>query len=187
MSIPRNTYNIDSTIIPLRSPTSYDDETAQQNGSDGETEVEQWSDDDTAVESEGEERMEEVVVHDDSDEEFRLLHGIDDDGWHGEPETEWDRLRDIPELEIFVRNIRFTHDEHTEYEIDCYVETERYPQYHWPGVGRADYPIYEKGNPHPGSTHQIEAVPGNHRDSDDARSLPSHSSRFLPCHDTDLG
>ena len=145
MSIPRNTYNIDSTIIPLRSPTSYDNETAQQYGSDDETEVEQWSDDDTVVESEGEEvGMEVVVVHDDSDEEFRLLHGIDDGGWHEEPDTEWDRLRDIPELEIFVRNIRFTHDEHTEYEIDCYVETERYPQYHWPGVGRADYPIYER-------------------------------------------
>src|ERR1700760_4121530 len=97
MSSPRNLYNNDSDIVPPGSPAS-EHETAQSIGSDDETAVEWWSDEDTTVESEGEEEEVRMVIveHDDdnSDEEFRLLHGLDNGGWGEASDDQWDR--DLP-------------------------------------------------------------------------------------------
>ena len=113
MSIPGNLYNIDSTIVPLRSPESYDHKTTQSYGSDDETEVEQWSDDDTVVESEGEEEVRMIVVEhndDNSDEEFRLLHGLDNGGWGEAGDDKWDWECLVPDIELFATAICYTHN-----------------------------------------------------------------------------
>ena len=144
MSIPRNLHALsdNATIVPLRSLESYDFETPEDTGSDIETVVDWWPEDGTEVESEeDEEEMIPILeTPSSSTEELDLLHG-----WGSPEDDTFDRLRSIPRLETFTRELRYTPDPYADYYINYYIETTVTPHRSLPALGPAhsNYILFE--------------------------------------------
>jgi hypothetical protein len=135
-------------------------------GSDVETEVEQWSDDDTAyMESDIEDDVPGLITPEGSDQELRLLINTDDDDMSdqasdndgreldyaidvqhgfGIPDTYWDTQRPIPIMEMYLETIRYSHDPHVDWEVDCYIMTVDAPSHQWPGMHPISYVLYQQ-------------------------------------------